>query len=83
MRLQGLAIFVPLFGVTLSLIINGSALLLCLWQLCRSGKTREDMAIFLAMGFLALIPLAVVAREYRVFSGPANQFLLKFVMSPP
>ena len=82
-RLQGLALFIPLFGFTLALIMNAFALLLCLWQLCRAEKTREEAAVFVVMGFLALIPLTAVAREYRSASGPANQFLLKLLMSPP
>ena len=81
LRLQGLALFIPLFGFTLSLLMAAFDVVLCLWLLCRSEKSKEEMAVYLVMGLLTLLPLAFVIREYRAFPGAGSQFLLKFLMS--
>lgn len=79
MHFDGLKLFLPLFGITFAMILCLFVAVICVWQLCRSGKSYEEMAVYMVMGSVALAPLLWTGKQYLAYLGPTDQFLLKLL----
>ena len=78
-HMDGIKILAPLFLYTLALLFFAFAAVVSLWQLSRSE--REASGLYIALGCLAVVPLALTFKQYLGYSGAPDQFLLKFLMS--
>ena len=79
-HVSGLLVIIPLFAFTLSLIIQVLLFVSCVWQMTRTYEELPELAVHAVVAILCALPLAIMLRQFMQYNGPAQQFLLAFLL---
>jgi hypothetical protein len=79
-HVTGLIVIAPLFAFTLALILQLLLFVSCVWQMTRTYEDLPELAVHSVVAIACALPLAIMLRQLLQYNGPAQQFLLAFLL---